>query len=167
MRQRQSAADTLRRRSQAAKQVASAASGAFDSPARTPRPATTSRRNIDIVMPVAQRETPQIEKNELMRGETGPRRRRRSSVSRGKRIGCSYEATGVICEWHMPLCLHVRSASQRGAARPHTCVSVARFFKHIDSELLRTKPRKLLHRDEGPQTPARTHHCYQPPRRTC
>lgn len=133
VRQMQSEADTLRRRSQAAEQVASAASGAFDFPARTPRPATTSRRNIDTVMPVAQQETPQIEKNKLMRGETG--HRRRSSVSRGKRISSSYEATGVICEWHIPLCLHVRSAAQRGAAHPHTSVSVASFFKHIDSEL--------------------------------
>ncbi|EIW57165.1 uncharacterized protein TRAVEDRAFT_149392 [Trametes versicolor FP-101664 SS1] len=114
VRQMQSEADTLRRRSQAAEQVASAASGAFDFPARTPRPATTSRRNIDTVMPVAQQETPQIEKNKLMRGETG--HRRRSSVSRGKRISSSYEATGVI-------------------SHPHTSVSVASFFKHIDSEL--------------------------------
>ncbi|OJT05504.1 hypothetical protein TRAPUB_3682 [Trametes pubescens] len=65
-------------------------------------------------MPVAQQETPQIEKNKLIRGETG--HRRRSSVSRGKRISSSYEATGVI-------------------SHPHTSVSVASFFKHIDSEL--------------------------------
>ncbi|KAI9061190.1 hypothetical protein FKP32DRAFT_1631862 [Trametes sanguinea] len=116
VRQMQSESDTLRRRSQAAEQVASgAAADGFQFPARTSRPPTSSsRRDIDTIVPIAQQETPQIEKNKIMRGETG--HRRRSSVSRGKRISSSYEATGVI-------------------SHPHTSVSVTSFFKHIDCEL--------------------------------
>ncbi|RPD59709.1 hypothetical protein L227DRAFT_586562 [Lentinus tigrinus ALCF2SS1-6] len=114
VRQMQSEADTLRRRSQAAEQAANSNAN-LEFPARTPRkPNSTSRRNIDMTEPIAQAETPQIEKNKMMRGETG--HRRRSSVSRGKRVSSSYEATGVI-------------------SHPHTSVSVSSFFKHIDSEL--------------------------------
>ncbi|CDO71813.1 hypothetical protein BN946_scf184939.g37 [Trametes cinnabarina] len=116
VRQMQSESDTLRRRSQAAEQVASgAAAGGFQFPPRTSRPpGSTSRHDIDTIMPIAQQETPQIEKNKIMRGDTG--HRRRSSVSRGKRISSSYETTGVI-------------------SHPHTSVSVTSFFKHIDCEL--------------------------------
>ncbi|KAH9847254.1 Mis12-Mtw1 protein family-domain-containing protein [Lenzites betulinus] len=114
VRQMQSEADTLRRRSQAAEQVAAAVSADFDFPARTLRPPTTSRRNIDTVVPIADQETPKIEKNKIMRGDTG--HRRKSSVSRGKRISSSFETTGVI-------------------SHPHTSVSVTSFFKHIDADL--------------------------------
>ncbi|KAI9000465.1 Mis12-Mtw1 protein family-domain-containing protein [Trametes punicea] len=115
VRQMQSETDTLRRRSQAAEQVAGAMSGSFQFPARTARSSSSSSRNdIDTIVPIAQQETPQIEKNKFMRGEAG--HRRRSSVSRGKRISSSYEATGVI-------------------SHPHTSVSVSSFFKHIDCEL--------------------------------
>ncbi|KAI0819262.1 Mis12-Mtw1 protein family-domain-containing protein [Trametes gibbosa] len=114
VRQMQSEADTLRRRSQAAEQVAGTVSGSFEFPARTPRQPSSSRRNIDTVVPIAEQETPQIEKNKIMRGDTG--HRRRSSVSRGKRISSSFETTGVI-------------------SHPHTSVSVTSFFKHIDAEL--------------------------------
>ncbi|KAI0324747.1 hypothetical protein GY45DRAFT_1331204 [Cubamyces sp. BRFM 1775] len=115
VRQMQSETDTLRRRSQAAEQVAGAASSNFQFPPRTPRaPTTSSRRDIETIMPLAAEETPQIEKNKMMRGETG--HRRRSSISRGKRISSSYETTGVI-------------------SHPHTSVSVTSFFKHIDCEL--------------------------------
>ncbi|RDX56966.1 hypothetical protein OH76DRAFT_1491402 [Lentinus brumalis] len=115
VRQMQSETDTLRRRSQAAGQVASSMNSDVEFPARTPRkPNSSSRRDIDITEPIALQETPQIEKNKAMRGESG--HRRRSSVSRGKRVSSSYEATGVI-------------------SHPHTSVSVSSFFKHIDSEL--------------------------------
>ncbi|KAI0366174.1 hypothetical protein BV20DRAFT_952953 [Pilatotrama ljubarskyi] len=115
VRQMQSETDTLRRRSQAAEQVAGTVSGDFEFPPRSSRPpGSSSRRNIDTVVPIAQQETPQIEKNKIMRGETG--HRRRSSVSRGKRISSSFETTGVI-------------------SHPHTSVSVSSFFKHIDCEL--------------------------------
>ncbi|KAI0707056.1 Mis12-Mtw1 protein family-domain-containing protein [Earliella scabrosa] len=116
VRQMQSETDTLRRRSQAAAEQAAGSLGAdVQFPPRTPRPPnSSSRRNVDTTEPIAQRETPQIEKNKMMRGETG--HRRRSSVSRGKRVSSSYEATGVI-------------------SHPHTSVSVSSFFKHIDSDL--------------------------------
>ena len=112
VRQMQSETDTLRRRSQAAEQAANSLNADVDFPARTPRkPNSTSRRNIDTTEPIAQAETPQIEKNKMMRGETG--HRRRSSVSRGKRVSSSYEATGVICEWHLlSLSIHVREPSR-------------------------------------------------------
>ncbi len=98
VRQMQSETDTLRQRSQAA---ASSMNTDVEFPARTPRkPNSSSRRNIDTTEPIALQETPQIEKNKAMRGESG--HRRRSSVSRGKRVSSSYEATGVICEWHTP-----------------------------------------------------------------
>ena len=96
VRQMQSETDTLKRRSQAAAEQA-ASSSDVQFPPRTPN--VNSRRNIDTLEPIAQAETPQIEKNKAMRGETG--HRRRSSVSRGKRISSSYETTGVICELHV------------------------------------------------------------------
>ncbi|KAI0649521.1 Mis12-Mtw1 protein family-domain-containing protein [Trametes meyenii] len=115
VRQMQSETDTLKRRSQAAEQAAGSAPRDFEFPARPSRTfGSSSRRDVDTVMPIAQQETPQIEKNKIMRGETG--HRRRSSVSRGKRISSSFETTGVI-------------------SHPHTSVSVSSFFKHIDPEL--------------------------------
>ncbi|PIL35324.1 hypothetical protein GSI_02049 [Ganoderma sinense ZZ0214-1] len=115
VRQMQSEADTLRRKSQAAEQAAGSLNTDVQFPPRTPRaPGSSSRRDVDTVAPLAQQETPQIEKNKAMRGETG--HRRRSSVSRGKRASSSYEATGII-------------------SHPHTSVSVSSFFKHIDCEL--------------------------------
>ncbi|TBU55459.1 Mis12-Mtw1 protein family-domain-containing protein [Dichomitus squalens] len=115
VRQMQSETDTLRRKSQAAEQAASSLNADVQFPPRTPRlPSSSSRRDVDTVAPLAQQETPQIEKNKVMRGETG--HRRRSSISRGKRASSSYEATGVI-------------------SHPHTSVSVSSFFKHIDYEL--------------------------------
>ncbi|KAM5539274.1 hypothetical protein V8D89_007147 [Ganoderma adspersum] len=115
VRQMQSEADTLRRKSQAAEQAAGSLNTDVQFPPRTPRaPGSSSRRDVDTVAPLAQQETPQIEKNKIMRGETG--HRRRSSVSRGKRASSSYETTGII-------------------SHPHTSVSVSSFFKHIDCEL--------------------------------
>ena len=102
VRQMQSETDTLRRKSQAAEQAAGSLNGDVQFPPRTPRaPGSSSRRDVDTVAPLAQQETPQIEKNKIMRGETG--HRRRSSVSRGKRASSSYETTGIICELHVHL----------------------------------------------------------------
>ncbi|KAI0635540.1 Mis12-Mtw1 protein family-domain-containing protein [Trametes polyzona] len=114
VRQMQSETDTLRRRSQAAERAAGSASGDVEFPARSSRPPTTPRRDIDTVVPLADQETPQIQRNKVMRGETG--HRRRSSVNRGKRISSSFETTGVI-------------------SHPHTSVFVSSFYKHIDYEL--------------------------------
>ncbi len=106
----QSEPDTLRRKSQAAEQAAGSLNKDVQFPPRTPRaPGPSSRRDVDTVAPLAQQETPQIEKNKIMRGETG--HRRRSSVSRGKRASSSYETTGIICEWHAHLfCTYVRQS---------------------------------------------------------
>ncbi|KAH9910123.1 Mis12-Mtw1 protein family-domain-containing protein [Epithele typhae] len=114
VRQMQSETESLKRRSQAAGQAAGALNVAVDFPPRTSRTPNRRNGNVDTTEPVASQETPQIEKNKAMRGETG--HRRRSSVSRGKRVSSSYETTGVI-------------------SHPHTSVSVSSFFKHIDSEL--------------------------------
>ncbi|KAI1797063.1 Mis12-Mtw1 protein family-domain-containing protein [Ganoderma leucocontextum] len=115
VRQMQWETDTLRRKSQAAGRAAGSLNSDVQFPPRTPRaPGSSSRRDVDTVAPLAQQETPQIEKNKIMRGETG--HRRRSSVSRGKRASSSYETTGII-------------------SHPHTSVSVSSFFKHIDCEL--------------------------------
>ena len=123
VRQMQSETDSLRRRSQAAGQGVNSADVEF--PPRTPRPPNSgSRRNVDTTEPIAARETPQIEKYKMMRGETG--HRRRSSVSRGKRVSSSYEATGVICEWHVPLLLSVRPPIRMHGPQPtriHLCPS--------------------------------------------
>ncbi|THH04006.1 hypothetical protein EW145_g5840 [Phellinidium pouzarii] len=105
-----------------------------------------SRPMRDTMMPIAERETPQIAKNKLLRGEppqkassssssslsvdpnrpsreSGPsgdssgHSRRRSSMSmRGKRISSTFESTGII-------------------TRPHTSVSDTSLFKHIDPDL--------------------------------
>ena len=118
MRQMQSEVDTLKRRSLAAEQAAG--SSGVQMPPRTPN--ATTRRNIDMdtTEPIASAETPQIEKNKMMRGETG--HRRRSSVGRGKRISSSYEATGVICKWQTVfLCSHFHMhANVRTLQHTHT-----------------------------------------------
>ena len=125
VRQMQSEADTLRRKSQAAEQAAGSLSSDVQFPPRTPRAAnSSSRRDVDTMAPLTQQETPQIEKNKIMRGETG--HRRRSSISRGKRASSSYETTGVICEWHVPLLLSVRPPIRMHGPQPtriHLCPS--------------------------------------------
>ncbi len=127
VRQMQSETDTLRRRSQAAGQTANSMNTDVEFPARTPRK-PSSRRNIDITEPIALQETPQIEKNKAMRGESG--HRRRSSVSRGKRVSSSYEATGVICEWHIPF-VHVGPRTKTTIQRIRTRRSRSPAFSNI------------------------------------
>ncbi|EAU83308.2 hypothetical protein CC1G_10749 [Coprinopsis cinerea okayama7 len=94
--------------------------------------------DVDTQVPIAENETPQIQRNKKLRegamaaiaedAEDDDRRggrsmdrsqqnqRRRSSLSRGKRISTSFEATGVITQ-------------------PHNSVSEASFYKHIDADL--------------------------------
>ncbi|KAJ3484487.1 hypothetical protein NLI96_g5606 [Meripilus lineatus] len=113
VRQMQSEADDLRRRSRSEASV-----GSLDQTIQFPSsrpPRTPSHERIhDASHPIPLQETPQIEKNKIMRGETG--HRRRSSVSRGKRASSSFENTGVITQ-------------------PHTSVADSAFYKHIDVEL--------------------------------
>ncbi|KAH7928300.1 hypothetical protein BV22DRAFT_1083444 [Leucogyrophana mollusca] len=103
------------------------------------------RRPNDALQPLAESETPQIERNKLMRegllplprartpqppppplppqtsqhehSRHTPQHSRRSSMSmRGKRISTSFETTGVI-------------------SQPHTSVNDSSFYKHIDCDL--------------------------------
>ncbi|KAI0260444.1 hypothetical protein BC834DRAFT_1044616 [Gloeopeniophorella convolvens] len=75
-------------------------------------------RSPDALIPLAPRETPQIEQNRTMRGEGArtPSHARRGSVSRGKRLSNSFDRTGVITQ-------------------PHASVDDASLYKHIDAEL--------------------------------
>ncbi|CCM06771.1 uncharacterized protein FIBRA_09069 [Fibroporia radiculosa] len=117
MRLMQSEADTLRRKSQAAGSSLGALHSDFPILPKSSRPlAPPSQQRIhDASIPVPLQETPQIERNRFMRGDA-PTHRRKSSLSRGKRISSSYEATGII-------------------SQPHTSVSDSSFHKHIDADL--------------------------------
>lgn len=105
-----------------------------------PPPGTPSHDRIpDSTIPIPTSETPQIEKNKMMRGEMP---RRRSSVSRGKRASSSFENTGVIseCEYQFhPLvfCLLLPKTliATSCTAQPHTSVAESSFYKHIDVDL--------------------------------
>ncbi|KAI0052344.1 hypothetical protein FA95DRAFT_1553684 [Auriscalpium vulgare] len=83
--------------------------------------------HVDAQMPLAPRETPQIEKNKQMRGEGSNGHSRRSSVSmRGKRMSTSFENTGVIVQ-------------------PHSSVEEKAFHMHIDRDLPESsRARQLL-----------------------
>ncbi|KAH9830289.1 Mis12-Mtw1 protein family-domain-containing protein [Rhodofomes roseus] len=113
VRQMQSEADTLRRKSHAAEQSMGTLS-IPKTPNRQQAP-YSERRMRDEHQPIPEQETPQIERNRFMR-EGGSNHRRKSSLTRGKRISSSYEATGVI-------------------SQPHTSVSDSSFYKHIDGDL--------------------------------
>lgn len=116
-------ADHLRRNSRAHTTIDSSLSStnpAFQFPSR-PDPNRTKKgkeRTMDISVPIAEDETPQIERNKLLRQgavaaivngrsrergqsrqETTPTHRRKSSLSRGKRISTSFETTGIISVW--------------------------------------------------------------------
>ncbi|EMD31504.1 hypothetical protein CERSUDRAFT_100359 [Gelatoporia subvermispora B] len=120
VRQMQSETDTLRRKSQAAENAVGNLNSDIQFPPpklplhRQPHLPPSNHRVHDASHPLPLQETPQIERNKMMR--EGGHHRRRSSLSRGKRISSSYEATGVI-------------------AQPHTSVSDTSFYKHIDCEL--------------------------------
>ncbi|KAI0342616.1 hypothetical protein BDW22DRAFT_1330457 [Trametopsis cervina] len=71
----------------------------------------------EMSQPLPLQETPEIRKNKLMRGDpVKGHTRRKSSLTRGKRISSTFENTGVI-------------------AQPHTAVHDSSFYKHIDVEL--------------------------------
>ncbi|KAG6374429.1 Mis12-Mtw1 protein family-domain-containing protein [Boletus reticuloceps] len=120
IRQMESETDHLRSRSRAKE----AAHPSFQLP---PTASTPSRRHPpDALQPLPESETPQIERNKLMReGPSIPRtpqtpatsHSRRTSMSmRGKRISNSFENTGVI-------------------SQPHASVNDSSFYKHIDCDL--------------------------------
>ncbi|KAH9957111.1 Mis12-Mtw1 protein family-domain-containing protein [Russula dissimulans] len=83
----------------------------------------------DSLLPLAPRETPKIEKNREMRGESSrtPHTPRMASMaSRGKRLSNSFDRAGIITQ-------------------PHSSVDDASLYKHIDSELPdRDRARQLI-----------------------
>ncbi|KZT00942.1 uncharacterized protein LAESUDRAFT_664952 [Laetiporus sulphureus 93-53] len=117
VRRMQSETDILRRKSQAAERSAGHLTSEIQfGPPRSSRSHApqSSQRIRDTTQPLSQQETPTIERNRFMRD--GPGSRRKRSLSRGKRISSSYEATGVI-------------------SYPHTSVPSSSFHKHIDQDL--------------------------------
>lgn len=132
----QSEADALRRKSRAAE----AASGSVDPSFQIPPPGPNSSgsqmrgRIREMSQPLPLQETPQIQKNKLLRGESG--HRRKSSLTRGKRISSSFENTGVIgASATMYLQFPVIRPAHKDLAQPHTSVRASSFYKHIDPEL--------------------------------
>lgn len=118
----QSETDTLRRKSQAAENSIGTLNTDFAFPAsKTNRQqqATPSQRIHDASLPLPLQETPQIERNRFMRGEPSSHRRK-SSLSRGKRISSSYEATGVICKLsRWPFIVHLLIVVQLSPIHPY------------------------------------------------
>lgn len=111
-------ADHLRRNSRAHTTINPALTSSinpeFQFPARPPDPGSARKgkaKITDTSVPLPQEETPQIERNKLLRGGAmaalgngrsekttgGGGHRRKSSInSRGKRISSSFETTGII-----------------------------------------------------------------------
>ncbi|KAI0091077.1 Mis12-Mtw1 protein family-domain-containing protein [Irpex rosettiformis] len=122
VRRMQSETDTLRRRSRPPETI----NPAFQFPASSSNsngvskglkaPSQQRGRIREMSQPLPLQETPEIRKNKLLRGESVGKTRRKSSLSRGKRISSTFENTGVI-------------------AQPHTAVRDSSFYKHIDVEL--------------------------------
>ncbi|KAG2060752.1 hypothetical protein BDR06DRAFT_1048284 [Suillus hirtellus] len=121
IRQMESETVHLRQRSRAKDAIDSS----FKFPPSTPKH-TSQRYPSDALHPLPDSETPQIERNKLLReGASLPPRtpqrtpshsRRTSMSARGKRISTSFENTGVITQ-------------------PHATVSDSSFYKHIDCDL--------------------------------
>ncbi|TFY50902.1 hypothetical protein EVG20_g11265, partial [Dentipellis fragilis] len=138
VRQMETEADDLRRQSRA------------HPSSDTSKPHSSSQYT-DTILPLAPRETPQIEKNKAMRGESsqpsgsggaggpGGGHRRRSSLSmRGKRTSTSFATTGIISEQISSLGVPLVSGGMADAhwvAHPHSSVGDISFFKHIDADL--------------------------------
>lgn len=105
----QSEADILRQQSRSAAE-SSHSNGAnpdFQFPAPTPngrnkslRPPPSQSRGRTVTretsQPINDQETPRIERNKMLRADPGHSARRKSSLTRGKRITTSYANTGVI-----------------------------------------------------------------------
>ncbi|THH17899.1 hypothetical protein EW146_g3002 [Bondarzewia mesenterica] len=115
-------------------------------------------RHRDISLPLAPRETPQIEKNRSLRQgllqpsqQSHSGQRRKSSLSmRGKRTSSNFESTGVISE-HIPSWLAEGEEADGGglgigrAAHPHSSVGNSSLYKHIDCDLPESdRARQLL-----------------------
>lgn len=121
VRQMESETVHLRQRSRAKDTIDSS----FKFPPSTPKH-TSQRYPSDVLHPLPDNETPQIERNKLLREgvhlpprtpQRTPQHSRRTSMSaRGKRISTSFENTGVITQ-------------------PHAAVSDSSFYKHIDCDL--------------------------------
>ncbi|KAG2146089.1 Mis12-Mtw1 protein family-domain-containing protein [Suillus bovinus] len=121
IRQMESETVHLRQRSRAKDAIDSS----FKFPPSTPKH-TSQRYPSDALHPLPDSETPQIERNKLLREgvslpprtpQRTPQHSRRTSMSaRGKRISTSFENTGVITQ-------------------PHAAVSDSSFYKHIDCDL--------------------------------
>ncbi|PCH39348.1 hypothetical protein WOLCODRAFT_141197 [Wolfiporia cocos MD-104 SS10] len=118
VRQMQTEADALRRKSQAAANSVGTLDQALHFPpprgSRQQHGPPSQQRVHDAAMPLPLSESPAIERNRFMR--EGSNHRRKRSLSRGKRISSSYETTGVI-------------------SYPHTSVPIASFHKHIDGDI--------------------------------
>lgn len=121
IRQMESETVHLRQRSRAKDTIDSS----FKFPPSTPKH-TSQPYSSDALHPLPDSETPQIERNKLLREgvslpprtpQRTPQHSRRTSMSaRGKRISTSFENTGVITQ-------------------PHATVSDSSFYKHIDCDL--------------------------------
>lgn len=113
----------------------------------------------ELIVPLPEHDTPQMERNRRLRDGPGwgeddsdqrgrgsgkESHRRKSSLSRGKRISTSFENSGVIGAFTIPF-IHVVILTIAMplnpkpwlliTAHPHTSVSDSSFFKHIDAEL--------------------------------
>ena len=143
----QSEAETLRRKSRAAESAngtnpdfqfpAPSTNGRTPSKSTRPPPSSQSRGRPtarETSQLVTEQETPRIERNKMMRSESGSARRK-SSLTRGKRISMSYANSGVISEWgHMYDGLLLRSPLTNLEAQPHTAVKDSDLYKHVDVE---------------------------------
>ncbi|KAI0696953.1 Mis12-Mtw1 protein family-domain-containing protein [Cytidiella melzeri] len=137
VRQMQSETETLRRRSRPLETINPAfqfprpnANGTSNAHKPPSQPQQRGRIR-EMSQPLPLQETPEIRKNKLMRGELvvgKGRTRRKSSLSRGKRISSTFENTGVIAR-------HANAHYYDGSAQPHTTVRDSSFYKHIDVEL--------------------------------
>ena len=104
----QSEIDVLKPRSRLPDSTNSSINPAFQFPppeaggvSRPQKPPSQQRGRIrEMTQPLPLQETPEIRKNKIMRGEVLPgHTRRKSSLSRGKRISSTFESTGVIGEY--------------------------------------------------------------------
>lgn len=101
--------------------------------AGTSRSIALTQKGLDITQPLPVRDTPLIDRNRAMRGESGDRRT--SLTKRGKRASSSFENKGIIRMLLSPP-HSVRADYVRDSlAKPHTSLSISSFHKHIDREL--------------------------------
>lgn len=126
----QSETDSLRRQSRAA-EASKGLNATFEFPPSTNGrqngkstrpPAAQSRGRAttrELSQPLPDDDTPRIERNKSMRGDTG-QTRRKSSLTRGKRVSTAYASTGVISAFtSLFLCLWRRALTFRKPNRIH------------------------------------------------